>query len=407
MAKRTKIFPVPEVIEKGPWTVREGNGMVQIGSRRIQTPFKDDSESEFIRAHELGHIKWSPDPVPELKDIDPSIMQLVEDCRINRKLVNTGVPAELGRPLQDYEIEALNNHDPAHKIGYLLATKELDMFEDDPRVEISPKLRKAAEVFYEDMKSSSMDWSDTERISKQITSLFGDGVDEEEAEKIRSEDVDDVIKHDLDEEAFDRDESYYETKENEWGDMTVNELSMPIRLKSDLLTQSLKKRCSEYGIVPNRMDRFCTDGKIFQSSRRKRNLGGTLLIDVSGSMHLSESDIERILEKLPLAKIAMYSGHDESGELSIIADDGKRVDPEDFKVHYAAKGGGNVVDGPALLWVNKQAQPRIWICDGVVTGKHDCAARNLDIEASALQKRGKVKRIDNLDELAEVDKSRL
>lgn len=113
------------------------------------------------------------------------------------------------------------------------------------------------------------------------------------------------------------------------------------------------------------------DGRAWHS--RLPGLGGTVLLDHSGSMGLSEAQVKELLHKSPLATIAAYSGCNKplvggysSGELAILAKEGR----------YAAEkvwprfGGANVVDGPALRWLGKQARPRIWISDGEVTGAH-------------------------------------
>jgi len=59
-------------------------------------------------------------------------------------------------------------------------------------------------------------------------------------------------------------------------------------------------------------------------------------------------------------------------------------------------GGGNIVDGPALEWLAAQAEPRIWISDGVVTGVNDVDYAALSAEALRVQMTGRIGRLDNL-----------
>ena len=59
-------------------------------------------------------------------------------------------------------------------------------------------------------------------------------------------------------------------------------------------------------------------------------------------------------------------------------------------------GGGNIVDGPALDWLATQAEPRIWISDGAVTGIDDVDHAVLSAEALRAQMTGRVRRLDNL-----------
>ena len=61
-------------------------------------------------------------------------------------------------------------------------------------------------------------------------------------------------------------------------------------------------------------------------------------------------------------------------------------------------GFGNVVDGPALQWLCKQPEPRIWICDGRVTGFGDRMSPILVREAMELAKREKITRFSSVDE---------
>jgi len=110
------------------------------------------------------------------------------------------------------------------------------------------------------------------------------------------------------------------------------------------------------------------DGRAWHA--KLAGLGGTILLDHSGSMSINEAQLQQLLHRSPLATIAAYSGGDyvdtdgwAAGHLTILAKEGR----------YAAKSvwpmfaGGNVVDGPALRWLAKQARPRVWISDGEVT----------------------------------------
>lgn len=121
--------------------------------------------------------------------------------------------------------------------------------------------------------------------------------------------------------------------------------------------------------------RIQTDGRVFARARRKPGAlqRGTVLIDVSGSMGFADEDLSAMLDLLPHATIAMYYGLDdrfESGKpgraaIVILARNGARV------AHIPRHGGGNTCDGPALLWLSRQAGPRLWVCDGVTTNKAD------------------------------------
>ena len=156
-------------------------------------------------------------------------------------------------------------------------------------------------------------------------------------------------------------------REYYWGDMAI--INEP-------LTQNLKHRLrgathkpNEYGVIPHYTDRYFSDKRLF---RVKKNIkGGTVLIDASGSMSLTEDEIFKILEELPASTVAMYSGTSGyggmkargggDGELCIIAKNQRMVStlPESLLE--------NVIDYPALLWLSRMPKPRIWVSDEEVT----------------------------------------
>jgi hypothetical protein len=118
-----------------------------------------------------------------------------------------------------------------------------------------------------------------------------------------------------------------------------------------------------------------------------------VLIDASGSMGWSPDDLMKCLEAAPAATIALYSGSGNRGVLRVVAKDGRMIAPD---LVVPPCGGGNIVDGPALEWLASQAEPRIWISDGSVTGVDDIEYTVLSAEAVRVQMTGRVQRLDNL-----------
>ena len=147
--------------------------------------------------------------------------------------------------------------------------------------------------------------------------------------------------------------------------------------------------------------RLLTDGRAFARTITKPQKGGTVLIDTSGSMHLRPEDVHAVLAKIPAATVAIYSGRSKEGAVSIIAKTGRIASAKTIKQRIAEVGGGNIVDGPALAWLGQQAESRLWICDGAVTGCNDEMCRVLDLEAEALRRKGRIARFSSLPDLAE------
>ena len=177
-----------------------------------------------------------------------------------------------------------------------------------------------------------------------------------------------------------------------WGAM--REVKLPFVRPITVAIRALTRRPMYVGplMYPHRYP----DGAMF--GLRRRVAGGTLLIDMSGSMNITSSQIDAILTYRPAATIAAYGSeilHWCSGVLVIVARNGRAVDPE---VLRNTIGFGNVVDGPALRWLCKQPEPRIWISDGRVTGFGDRMSPILIREAMELAKREKITRFSSVDE---------
>ena len=143
-----------------------------------------------------------------------------------------------------------------------------------------------------------------------------------------------------------------------WGRMLTRKLKFTKKLPENKLARK-KNRASDEGSVPRYVHRLPIDGKIF--ARKKRSLGGSVLLDDSGSMSWGLQDIQDIVEAAPASIIAAYAGAGSRGELVIVAEKGKYADVNDAKNRPA--GGGNYVDLPALEWLAKQPKPRIWVSD--------------------------------------------
>jgi hypothetical protein len=106
-------------------------------------------------------------------------------------------------------------------------------------------------------------------------------------------------------------------------------------------------------------------------AKRRGGFGGlTVLIDCSGSMHIQTKELETLLVKYPQGVVVTYSSaiHPDRAVARIIASHGRIAATEDFRDVCA---GGNGCDGPMLEWLARQSGEKVWICDGVITGKGD------------------------------------
>ncbi len=123
-------------------------------------------------------------------------------------------------------------------------------------------------------------------------------------------------------------------------------------------------RAIDEGTIPRYMHRWYVDKRVFHRTRRLP--GGSILIDVSGSMSFSRGQLNELVEAAPASIIAIYTGQDSGpdGEICIVADDQKRAAEEYLHIDGY---GGNGIDLPALEWLSQQSEPRIWVSDGGVS----------------------------------------
>lgn len=178
-----------------------------------------------------------------------------------------------------------------------------------------------------------------------------------------------------------------------WGNMTVQ--SIPMSLPRN--TRNMHKRWARSiaGVFryPWRAMK-ASDYQCFSIKRKKPGSGGTVLYDMSGSMRINREHIVRVLNTAPAATIAGYGslpGDASSGRLVQIARDGRTGNPDEARKRI---GIGNIVDGPALRWLGTQAEPRIWVCDGQVTGIGDLLAdARMRKEVDSLCKKFRITRI--------------
>lgn len=199
-----------------------------------------------------------------------------------------------------------------------------------------------------------------------------------------------------------------ERADTNWGEMWVIKFQMDRTLPARLLSPT--PIFSERGQLPRAMHRFAIDKQIFTT--KVRAAGGSVLIDCSGSMHLTNDEIHEIINLIPAGIVALYSGSSDKGWLRIVAQNGRCVERhvdlrqgpiwesyDDSAI--ASYGGGNIIDGPALEWLAKQDPTRIWVSDGLVTGLADCRTSANEQHVNQLCRRNRIIRVENNTEALE------
>lgn len=154
-----------------------------------------------------------------------------------------------------------------------------------------------------------------------------------------------------------------------FGELTVKipPMIMPVKAKNKIA----RHRVTDEGVIPFQLWRLHIDGKIFLDPRKQK--GGSVVVDISGSMGLHPEQVYEFVLDCPGATIAQYSGRGDGGVLTVVAHKGK-IAP---RALIGSSLGGNVVDGPSLEWLSRMPRPRVWVSDTQATGVGDMSSQKL------------------------------
>jgi len=417
---RKKVRPSPALIAPGKWTVRDipepqdgGQPRVCMETREMDVPGAPTRRAWVLRMHEMGHVAYTPagDKLtllreflpcdPDMKDVE--IVGSFEDARVNYLLSTL--------PRQGYR----------YREGF---REELNVCGDNAKIlKLNPKKLERDKVAHALLLLVSSDFCVTypsgirgarvttrssknsmarkyQKIHLLLQHLYKFPTFENAVKAGRIFRLlfwpDTPTRQELGMLEDDRPRSFsFKADSGSLADalrgveFRIKRFPMPRNKRTSL---GLSPKPQDLGVVPKDVHRYGW-GPMFRQKVRAQ--GGTILLDTSGSMSLSSSDILRLLNEAPLARIALYSGDDDVGTLRIVADNGRMADEGDITRRF---GGNNEVDIHSLEWLTKQPGPRLWVSDGLVTGRGDRHFPVLTSEANRLMDRGDICRADNIRE---------
>lgn len=395
-----RIYPLPEVFKGDSWIVRPGRGECDTVNRVLEVPLSTSEADRFVRNHEMGHSRITP-RVPAYKlcrkhGVSMVALQVIEDMRVHHflevsRVAMTGtlsfhdaqsvVRRQLNneRSLAASLCSAWNTADASKLINLLSELLPEDL--------LHQLLIKVRMIYTRLMNGKGITrWIGMRNCTIPSAHLF-DTLFPANGE--RPSDYGNIPLASL----------LGSTGGVKWGEMTVR--SLPKSLTRAVVPMSQQKIFRDEGSRLMAPYRLPVDGRVFV--QKKRAVGGTVLIDGSGSMSLNTQDLRKIISTAPAATIAIYSGHGKKGTLTIIGSKGRVVD--DRGLQEARQQAGNVVDGPALEWLSFQNAPRIWISDGIVTGERDSASFDLAVEAQRICTTHQIKRVAKADAVADLLKA--
>ena len=395
-----KIYPLPESVDGQRWTVRSGTGSCDTVDRKLLVPLSESDQDRFIRNHEVAHAKITP-RVPAYKQcrkfgITMEAMQAVEDMRVHfflikarvamtgdltyddaRTLVSRTITSE--RHLALGLVSAWDTED-SNRIINILSTR----LDEDVLSQLLNKVRLVYERLL--MGKGIYRWIGFRNCTVPASRLFDTLFPPDGS---RSDQYGNVPLESL----------RSRRTGGRWGEMTVRSLPTSLtRRVSPIAQRRIFRDEGSRLVAPYRLP---VDGRVF--CQKKRQAGGTVLIDVSGSMRLSLKDLKRIIDIAPATTIAVYSGRGKTGTLTIIGEKGRLVD--DRGLAEACQSNGNIIDGPALRWLALESGPRIWVSDGLVTGQHDNPSIDLGAEAQRICLHGKILRVEKADAVVDLLKA--
>ena len=173
---------------------------------------------------------------------------------------------------------------------------------------------------------------------------------------------------------------------NGWYPLYVSKPDLPLNHTGKLGRRTVY---TDSGASPKNISRYYTDPERRIFTRKTRSLGAVVVMDCSGSMSLSEQDLQQLMSNTAGATVLCYStgnrADEEHPNAWIVARKNRQVRRlPDFP-------GGNGCDAPALRYAltlrDTSKQPIVWVTDYGVTGMYDHQSDALVSECQALVKR--------------------
>lgn len=388
------------------------NGMTDLKNRLLVAPIDDQA----TKRHELAHAKWSLVNFPELT-FDARAFQAVEDGRINLGLARIGIPLELDDAAIAQVLSLLAGDMKERQWTFVslravaaIGTNALEpMFELVDRrakrrgktlrtqvTRVSEELLAAAERRSRPVATAKDTRSIAERLARELgldrpgpgggrIACGCLGLGGEIAAAGHAHGIVETILGDRGGSAPS-------------GKMTISEVPLPKPCGGPPVKRRRRYVAASEGILLRYPERYLIDQAVFCRSKRSSPGGGTALIDTSGSMRLTEAQVDTIVRESPVGvTVATYSGSGSRGELRIVARGGMRAEKKDLK----PRGSGNIVDAPALEWLAAQPAPRVWMSDGGVTGVDDAPSASVRRRCRAACVKGRIRVAENVEQVVE------
>lgn len=397
--------------EPAPWTVlagspHRGEAFTDLLHRRMQVPTGDDETSRCVRAHEMMHAKVSPTSIwipDDVGDLDSATAVAAEEFRINMLIKSVGfaVDRHLADGSEKRTGERLATNADWNAIVLMTAavagTRSARPFIGGVRTsrpdwvpairDLQSRLqrlwRQATRNGLEHVSSTrpwgdaTAGWQFTLQVAAVLQQSLIDARDVPSGDELRQR---------------------ARGTHRSFAPLVEMPLSMSRRIDGGLGHRS---RPSATGRHLRYADRLLSDPDRRVFAARRRTLGGTVLIDQSGSMRLTDADLRRIMSAAPGCTVIGYSHQARSRDrpnIWVLARRGHVAE------NIPRGNGGNGVDGPALRFAAarcRNGDPLVWVCDGFVTDDHDTFSTHLAEECARLVIAHRVHQVPDVDAAVE------
>lgn len=390
-----------------PWTVlpgsaHRGEAFTDLVHRRMQVPIGDDETSRCVRAHEMMHAKVSPTSIwiPEdVGEVDSATVIAAEEFRINMLIKSVGfaVDRHLSDGSERRTGERLAANADWNAIVLMMAavtgTKSARPFIGGVRTHrpdwvpairdlqshLQRLWRQATRNGLDDVSSTrpwgeaTFGWQFTLQVAAVLHRSLIDTADVPSGDELRQ-----------------RARGTYRS----FAPLVELALPRPRRIEGSLGHHSSP---STTGRHLRHVERLLIDPERRVFAGRRRSFGGTVLIDQSGSMRLTDADLRRIMSAAPGCTIIGYSHQARSRDrpnIWVLAHHGQVAED------VPSGNGGNGVDGPALRFAAarcRSGDPLVWVCDGFVTDDHDTFSTHLAEQCARLVIAHRVHQVPDVD----------
>lgn len=395
--------PVPWIVLAG--SLHRGEAYTDLVSHRMQVPIGCDETSRCVRAHELMHAKVSPPTIwipEEYESLQESTVVAAEEFRVNMLIRAAGFPVE--RHLADGSEKGIGerlgiNNDWNGAVLMMAAvsgTKSCRPMLSGIRStrpewitglrEISTQLQRlwrnstrhgiAPVASTTPWLGGTEGWRFTLRVAATVQQAL---ITDRDPPTVTSDDF----------------RRLAQGRRQRFAPLVEMRLSHTRPIEGFISQRSTPR---PIGRDPRYMGRLLTDPERRVFAGHRKSPGGTVLIDQSGSMHLEEAELLRLIVAAPGCTVIGYS-HKANSKLHpniwVLAEEGRAVSA------IPRGNGGNGVDGPALLFAinrHRVGSPLIWVCDGYVTDDQDNFSSDLAEYCARLVLRHRIHQVSEVED---------